>query len=162
MSSRPGSVGLRREVAFTRDVGRTQPGRVRRRRAGIAGEVEADGEVREGRDRHVDGIAHDHHPGRHLDPRPAGERQRAIGAGDDARILVADGDVRGTDFDRRPVERVRQLHAHATTADARAEDHPHRLVGSASGAAAGEPSLALSSPARGAESRAVPSRGLRR
>ncbi len=118
----------RREVARSGDVGRTEAGRVRGRRAGVAREVEADGQIGQRRHGELDGIADHDDAWRQLDGGAAGKGQRAIGRRDDSRLLVAERDVRGADLDRRTVERVRELHAETLAADARAERHPDRLI----------------------------------
>jgi hypothetical protein len=101
---------------------------MRGRRAGILREIKADCDITERSDRQVDWIADDNHPRRHRDRLATAEGQGAIRAGDDARVLVSRRDVGRANLDRCAIERVGQLHPRPTSADARAEDHPNRLI----------------------------------
>ena len=123
-----GNLRLRGHVAFLGDVGVVQRRRVRGGRAGLAGEVEADGEIRDRRHVEIHRIAEQHHARSEGASRFAVEGQAAIRIGNDGRLFPADGEMRRSDHHRRAAERVRQADAQALSADAGAHDHADRLI----------------------------------
>ena len=121
--------GLGGQVAFLGDVGIVQGGSVGGGRAGLAGEVEADGELGDGRHGEIHGIAEEDDAGSDGAAGLAVEGQGAIGIGGDGRILGADGEVGGSDdHDGRAAECVREADAQAAAAEAGADDHADGLI----------------------------------
>ena len=100
----------------------------RRRRGGVARQVDVDREIREGRDGQGDRVADDHRARRNVHRRAGAERHGAIGRFDDRGVLLAEGDVRGADRQRRRAEGVAQDDADAIAAEAGVDDLAQRLV----------------------------------
>jgi hypothetical protein len=101
---------------------------VHRRQFGFPGDIDADGHVASVRQGKVHGIAYRARPGRDRERRLLAERQRAIGARYDGRLVLAQRDVNRRQRQGRPAVGIRQANAYATAAEARGHDHADRLV----------------------------------
>ncbi len=128
-----GQGGAAGEVAGA-DIGGVQGGPVAGGKAGIAGEVEADGEVGQGIDGEIDGVAEEDHAGLQGAAGLTVESQGAVGTLDDGGVLGAQGDVGGGDFHGCVAEGIFEFDAEAAAAEGGADHHADGLAVESAGA----------------------------
>jgi hypothetical protein len=75
-------------------------------RTGLAGKVDGNGEVGEGRDVQIDWITHRHGARRYRETRISAERQSPIRALQNCAAAFVDRNVCGADFNRLRIEHV--------------------------------------------------------